>query len=144
MAKLFSTKTHGVLDYMSVAQLALLPRMLGWSDDVTRWMTVQAAATLGSSLVTRYELGPLKLLPMRGHLAIDFLQGTMFCAFPLLFPDESPVVKSVAVGFGLFEIFASLSTETEPSLPEQAAEFGDEIPSILNDAVDLQAHEIGA
>lgn len=145
MAKVFSTKTHGVLDYLTVGQLFALPRMLGWKEGPTQWLTGMAVGTLLNSVVTRYEYGPLKLLPMKGHLTIDFMQALMFCAFPLLFPKESTGVKATVVGFGLFELFTSLSTETEPSYSEQVAQLGDQISDTLQDATDgLRAHEIGA
>ncbi len=145
MAKIFSTRTHGVLDYLTVGQLFTLPRMFQWSDGAKQWMTVMALGTLANSLVTRYEYGPLKLLPMQGHLTIDFLQGLLFCAFPLLFPRESTGVKATAVGFGLFSIFASLATETEPSYGEQIAQSGDDLGNTAQDPIDgLNALEIGA
>lgn len=125
MAKLFSTKTHGLLDYLTVGQLLAVPRMLGWNEGVTQWMSGMALGTLTYSLVTRYEYGPLKLLPMKGHLFFDFLNGAMFCAAPLIFPNESTTVKATLVGVGLFEIAASLTTETEPSTGERLSQFAD-------------------
>lgn len=136
MAKLFSTKTHGVLDYLTVGQLLALPRMLGWSSKVTGFLNTMALGTLGYSLITRYELGPIKLLPMRGHLALDAMNGALFCAAPLLFPDEDSTVKATLVGLGLFEIMAALTTETEPSYSEQFAEFGDSVRDTIQEATE--------
>jgi hypothetical protein len=149
MAKLFSTRTHGVLDYVTVAQLLTIPRMFGWSKGATQWMTGMGLGTLANSLVTRYEYGPLKLWPVSIHLGVDFMQGVMFCAFPLLFPKESTAVKATVVGMGLFEIAASLSTETEPSYSEQAAYFvedtADRVQDGLQGATDnLNERTIGA
>ncbi len=145
MAKLFSTRTHGVLDYLTVAQLFSVPRIFGWSEGATQWMTGMSLGTLANSVVTRYEYGPLKLMPMQGHLAVDFLQGLLFCAFPLLFPKESTGVKATVVGFGVFSIFASLSTETEPSYGEQITQFTDDLSDTVQDATDsFSAREIGA
>lgn len=117
--KLFSTKTHGVLDYLTVGQLLMLPRMLGFSAEVTGFMRTMAFGTLGYSLMTRYELGPLKLLPMKGHLTLDAMSGALFCAAPLFFPDEDSTVKATLVGLGLFEIMAALTTQTQTSTDEQ-------------------------
>lgn len=145
MAKLFSTKTHGILDYLTAAQLMTLPRMLGWSEGVTQWMMGMGVGTLAYSVVTRYEYGPLKLLPMKGHLAIDFLNGLTFCAAPLIFPDEDTTVKAALVGIGLFEIMASLSTETEPSYGEQLDQFGVQLQDRVQDAADsLNERALGA
>ncbi len=113
--KLFSTKVHGVLDYLTSATLPALPRMLGWSQGVTTLLTVAGGSALVYSLLTRYELGLVKVLPMKAHLALDFMSGATLCAGPLLFPDEETSVKGALIGLGLFEIGASLMTETEPS-----------------------------
>ena len=136
MIKLFSTKTHGVLDYLTVGQLLALPRMLGWSEQVTRFMSTMALGTLGYSLMTRYELGPLKLLPMKGHLTLDALNGALFCAAPLLFPDEDTTVKATLVGLGLFEIMAALTTETEQSYTQELADFKESIRYVVHDATE--------
>lgn len=135
MMKMFSTKTHGVLDYLTVGQLLALPRMLGWSKGVTQWMSAMALGTLAYSLITRYEFGPIKLLPMKGHLTLDFINGLTFCAAPLIFPEEDTTVQATLVGIGLFEIVASLTTETQPSYGEQASEFMQDTTNNIRDAV---------
>ncbi len=70
-----STRTHGVLDFLTAGTLAALPRALGWGERVTNALTNVAIGTLGYSLLTNYEYGVLRVLPMRGHLAIDAMSG---------------------------------------------------------------------
>lgn len=113
--KLFSTRTHGVIDYLSVGTLLALPRALGWSKSVTSLLTNAAIGTLSYSLLTRYELGLFKVLPMRGHLFLDGMSGALLAGAPFLFLDEDTSVNAALVGLGLFEIVASLTTETRPS-----------------------------
>lgn len=112
--KLISTRTHGVLDYLTAGALFALPRALGWSDRVTGLLTGAAVGTVGYSLLTRYELGVVKVLPMRAHLVLDALSGAALCAAPLLLPDEDDEVKQALVGLGLFELAASALTRPEP------------------------------
>ena len=52
-----------------------LPRALGWGDRVTRMLTATAAGTVAYSLMTKYEWGLVKVLPMRAHLLLDALSG---------------------------------------------------------------------
>ena len=113
--KLFSTRTHGVLDYASVVLLLVVPRALGWSGRVTNLLTGSALATLAYSLTTRYELGAVKLLPMPAHLALDRSSGVTLVAAGAGWTDEPPAVRASLIGLGLFEVFASLATETQPS-----------------------------
>lgn len=112
--KLFSTRTHGVLDYSSVVLLLALPRVLGWSKPITNLLTGSALATLAYSLVTRYELGAAKLLPMPAHLALDRTSGLMLGAAAGMMTGESGAVRAALLGLGLFEVTASLTTEAQP------------------------------
>jgi len=121
LVKMIPTRVHGVLDYLTAGTLLALPRMLGWSDRVTRLMTGAAVGTLGYSLMTRYEMGLVKLLPMRMHLALDAMSGAAFCAAPWMLPDEPDEVKQALVGLGLFELVAALTSRTETA-QERAVE----------------------
>ena len=119
IAKLISTRTHGVLDYLSVGTLLAVPRALGWGPRVTNLLTGAAVGTLAYSLLTRYELGLVKVLPMPAHLALDAIQGALTCAAPALLPDEDGSVAVALVGLGVFELGAALTTKTRP--PASAA-----------------------
>jgi hypothetical protein len=105
-------KVHGVLDYLSVIGLFALPRMMHWSDNTTTLLSVLAGGTLLYSLLTRYELGALKVLPMKAHLVLDFLSGLALCALPFLYhmPRQATIIL---VSIGVFElIVSSLSDST--------------------------------
>ena len=112
--KLFSTRTHGVLDYSSVVLLSVLPRRTGWSRRVTHLLTVSALATFGYSVMTRYELGLIKVIPMPAHLTLDRTSGIALCLAAAALTDEPNLVRLALLGLGLFEITASLTTETQP------------------------------
>ncbi len=142
--KLFSTKTHGVLDYTSVVALLALPRTMGWSKHVTNILTASALGTLVYSLLTRYELGALKVLPVKTHLGLDALSGLLLAIAPFVFLREKQNVNKTLLGIGIFEISAALLTDREvqqtnsvaPSVPAQT------LP--LEDPVRQQAIQQGA
>jgi hypothetical protein len=113
-----STRTHGVLDFLTAGTLAALPRALGWGERVTNTLTGVAIGTLGYSLLTNYEYGVLRVLPMKGHLAIDAMSGVAHCAAPALFPEEDRSTHAALVALGLFEIGAALLTQPEPFAEE--------------------------
>ena len=116
--KVISTRMHGILDYLTAGTLFLLPRLMGWSDRITTLLTILAIGTLVYSLLTRYELGAFRALPMRVHLALDFMSGVVLLGAALMLGDEPSGVR-LALGFlGMFEIGASLMTDPEPSLAE--------------------------
>lgn len=134
--KLFSTRTHGILDFVSAATLITLPRIFGWRKATTSLLTNAAVGTLVYSLLTRYEFGLFKVLPMRGHLLLDGLSGAMLAAAPFTLLDEDSSVTAALVGLGLFEITAALTTETEPSFGEQTSEILDQVNAHASDVVD--------
>lgn len=109
-----STKTHGVLDLLSAGTLVALPRMLGWGERLTNTLTNLAIGTLGYSLLTNYEFGMIRVLPMRAHLALDAASGLALCASPTLFPEEDHSTHVALVGLGLYELGAAMLTRPEP------------------------------
>ena len=120
--KPISTRAHSILDYLSAGALLALPRMMGWGPGATRLLTNAAIATLVYSLLTRYELGLVKKLPMKGHLALDGMSGTLLCAAPFLLLDEDEGdATGPLIGLGLFELAVSLLSQTTPRglAPEQ-------------------------
>ena len=112
--KPINTRAHGVLDYLSVGLLCALPRALNWSPRVTNLLTASAAGTLVYSLLTRYELGVVRVLPMKAHLALDAASGASLCLAPLCAPDEPQSVRAALVGLGLFELAVTLSSQSKP------------------------------
>jgi hypothetical protein len=112
--KMFSTKTHGMIDYLTAGAMLAMPRMLSWNREVNRLLTGAALGTIGYSLLTRYELGALKLLPMPAHLGLDAMQGLLLSCAPFLFLNTTPGVTASLVGMGLFEMTAAFTSETEP------------------------------
>jgi hypothetical protein len=82
-----NSKLHGVLDYAS-AFILLLPWITDFYPDSTDTMVLAlvGAATVAYSLFTDYELGVIKVLPMKFHLALDVLNALLMIALPWLFP----------------------------------------------------------
>ena len=138
--KLFSTKTHGVLDYTSVVALLALPRTMGWSKHVTNILTASALGTLVYSLLTRYELGARKVLPVKTHLGLDALSGLLLAIAPFVFLREKQNVNTTLLGIGLFEISAALLTDREVQQTNRAP--AQTLP--LEDPVQQQAIQQGA
>lgn len=112
--KLFSTKVHGVLDYATVANLPALFRLLHAGDDTLRLADRSAAVVLAYSLLTRYERGAFKLLPMPVHLLFDALLGAVLLTAAARQTGEPARVRRALQGLGLFSLAASVLTETQP------------------------------
>ena len=124
MYKPISTRTHGVLDYLTIATFITLPRVMGWSKGLTQGMTLLGLGKLGYTLMTRHELGLVKKLPMTAHLALDAAGGAALCAMPMLLGNEDDEgAQAACCSLGLFDIAAAPLTQTTMRRPEQTVEY---------------------
>lgn len=119
--KPISPTMHGVLDYAIVGLFVALPRVLHWPD---RPRTLLAGATAGStaySLLTRYRLGAIRLLPMPVHLALDGLLNAILLTAAARLSDEKPSIRVMLVALALSGITVGLLTRTTESPVRQRA-----------------------
>ena len=110
---MISRKTHGLIDYMAAGMLFALPRAAGWPRRFRDLLTAAALGTLGYSLLTRYELGLVRVLPFRQHLSLDFAQAVTLLAAPLLTFRMRPDIRRAFLGLGLFELVVTVLTERD-------------------------------
>jgi hypothetical protein len=113
--RFLSTRVHGIMDYAMGVLLLASPYLFGFATGgVKQWLPMALGlAMLGMSLLTRYEWGAIRLIPMPAHLAVDGLGGALLAASPWLF-GFSGVVFLPHLILGLIELGTSLMTETHP------------------------------
>jgi len=112
--RFLSTRAHGALDYIVAIILIGLPYMAGTSDrSFGQWIPILLGfGIIVYSLLTRYELAILRLIPMAGHLILDVAGAILLMASPWLFGfAERSWVPFVLIG--LFEIVTVLVTRTD-------------------------------
>lgn len=103
-----------MLDVAMAGALLVVPRLLGASPRFTRITTRLALGRIGYGLLTRHDLGVVRVLPMRAHLALDAAGGAGLCALPFMLPKrEKPGVVALAVGAGLVDLLAAPLTATQ-------------------------------
>ncbi len=111
------TSVHGAIDYLWGVALLAAPWLFGFADvTAATWTAVVfGAGAILYSMLTAYELGVLRLLPMSLHLMLDGAAGALLAASPFLlgFSDR---VYLPHVLFGLFSVVASLVTRMEVTL----------------------------
>jgi hypothetical protein len=112
------TRVHGVIDYLWGVALLATPWLFGFSDvAAATWLAVIfGVGAILYSLVTDYELGVFRILPMTLHLGLDGLAGAFLAASPWLFGFADRVFWPHLV-FGLFSVVASLVTRTDVLQP---------------------------
>jgi hypothetical protein len=112
------TRLHGVIDYLWGVALLATPWLLGYADvPAAKWLAIVfGVGAIIYSLVTDYEVGVLRLLPMPLHLALDGIGGAFLAASPFLFGFADRVYLPHLL-FGLFSVAASLVTRTDALQP---------------------------
>ena len=109
------TRVHGMADYLIGALLVLAPWLFGFADGgAETWVpVVLGAGVVLYSLLTDYELGLVRRIPMRVHLGLDLAGGAVLAASPWVFGFADRVWLPHLI-LGLLEIGAALTTRTTP------------------------------
>jgi hypothetical protein len=114
--RFIDTKTHGFMDYLVGIFLIAAPWIFNLDPSATEGMIfiILGVAAVVYSLVTKYELGVIKILSMKAHLTMDVLSGIVLAASPWLFGFSDKVYLPHLI-LGLIEIGAGLMTKTSPA-----------------------------
>ena len=113
MTKPISTRTHGVIDLVYAAALIGLPIALHWGGRARRLSLATGVATLGASLLTKYEFGFLPVLPMKGHLAMDAAESSMLMAAPRMLGATDAGAARWLASFGVAGAIVGSLTKTQ-------------------------------
>ena len=113
---MISTRTHGALDLVTAGTLLAAPKLLGLQG-VPRAGSVLRLAGGGAavySMLTDYEFGVVKVLPMRAHLAMDAASGALVASSPWLFgfAGKGPRYWLPYLIVGAFEMLAATTSKT--------------------------------
>lgn len=109
------TRIHGMLDYGAGLLLIVAPWLFGFADGgAETWIPViLGISTIGYSLLTDYELGIARVIPMATHLMLDIASGLVLAVSPWVFGFADDVWVPHVI-LGLLEIGAGLMTRTTP------------------------------
>ena len=118
--RVIPTRVHGIIDYLMGVVLIIAPWVLDFADDgPEQWIPViLGAGTIVYSLLTNYELGVAKVIPMSTHLIIDLAAGVLLAASPWLFGFSDEVYWPHLI-LGILEIGAALMTQTRPAYDDR-------------------------
>jgi hypothetical protein len=113
--RVIPTGVHAVEDYATGAIAPMAARALGVSD-TTRHIVDGFASVAGmQSMMTNYEGGAVKLLPMSAHLASDFMIGAGLLTAAALMNKKPAVDRWFLAGLGFVAVVSALMTRTKPS-----------------------------
>ena len=113
--RVIPTQVHAVLDYLTGGALVAAPRLLGLTGTTAgKVLDLAGGIATAQSLLTDYELGLVKAIPMRSHLALDAASGAFVAASPWLlgFAGNGRKYWLPHVIVGATEILAAATTKT--------------------------------
>lgn len=109
MLKVLNPTLHGALDYALAFAFLFIPGVLGFPNTAASVSQVVGVAYLGVSLLTRYPLGALKLIPFPVHGALEAVMAVAWIAIPWVFHfsgDTAARLFFVVAGVGLLSVVA--------------------------------------
>jgi hypothetical protein len=109
------TRVHGYLDYAVGVLLIIAPWLFGFAaGGAETWVPViLGLGAVVYSLFIDYELGLVRKIPMRAHLALDAGSGVILAVSPWIF-GFAALVYIPHLALGLFEIAAAATTSAVP------------------------------
>ena len=116
--RVIPTKVHGAVDMATGPALIAAPTLLRMDGNKGATIPPRAvgAAALDNALLTDYEFGLKRLLPMRTHLALDAVGGVTLAATPFLTRASKKGVRHWLphAVLGANEVFLALTTKQRP------------------------------
>lgn len=113
--RVIPTGVHGILDYVASGVNVVGPSLLRL-DDVPRAalpLRISGMAGAGYALLTDYDPGFARLLPMPTHLAFDAMKGIVLASSPWLlgFADNGPRYWLPHILMGAIDLLGAILTE---------------------------------
>ncbi len=109
------TKFHAFEDYTTAAALPTVARVFGWSPKVRWVLDGVACLTTAQSLLTDYEGGAARVMPMQAHLAADVVIGAGLIGAAVLMDDQPKLARLTMAGTGAYVIALAAFTRPEPA-----------------------------
>ena len=117
--KTIPTFVHGIFDYIVGIVLLVAPNLFGFADmggPAVMIPRVLGVLILVQALMTNYELGLIRVIPMKLHLAVDYILTLFLAVSPWLFgfyaQPKHVWMPHLVVGVCAFVL--ALMTETVP------------------------------
>ncbi len=113
--RFITTKFYGVLDYLSGIFLITFPWFFNLNSGgiAQRIPVVVGIIFIATAMLTNYEAGILKIIPMPAHLKINLITGIFLAASPWVFNFNHQVYLP-HLSMGIFGICAAILTERLP------------------------------
>ena len=124
--KFLSSKVHTIIGLVVGMALLFAPQLFGFSDNQTAALVpiYVGIFIIISELVTTSVISPIKLVPMRIHIVLDWITGAFLALSPWLFgfADEAANVWVPHLIVGILVIGYALVTDPNLESEKSVAE----------------------
>ena len=129
------TRIHGVLDYVHGSALLAAPELLRTKDEPRATLVSRLAGggATAYTLMTDFELGAVKVIPMPVHLMLDAVSGALLAGAPWLlgYAKGGPRYWLPHAFVGVAEVLVAMMSKTEPSYYKAKPELLDVVWGLL-------------
>ncbi|MBA2619408.1 MAG: hypothetical protein H0U91_14755 [Rubrobacter sp.] len=129
------TRVHGVLDYVHGSALLAAPELLRTKDEPRAALVSRLAGggATAYTLMTDFEAGAVRKIPMPTHLKLDILSGALLTGAPWLlgYAKSGPRYWLPHAFVGVAEVLVALASKTEPSYHKAKPEPVDIVQALL-------------
>ena len=112
MNRSISTKTHGLIDYAWAATAAALPKMMTNAPSSGRLVQNAGIAAAANTMLTNYEAGLMRVMPMKTHLALEVLMGSALLLAPFFVPASERRYAAIPMALGAVTLVTALMSRT--------------------------------
>jgi hypothetical protein len=121
--RVIPTKAHGAVDMATGPALIAAPTLLKMNGNTGATIPPRVVGTAATvyALLTDYEFGVKRVLPMRAHLALDVLAGVALAATPFVTRASKRGLRHWLphAVIGANEVFLALTTKERPPRPSR-------------------------
>lgn len=84
--KIISSRLHGIMDY-AIAFVLVIPWIVDFypSSEDTWILAATGGVIFLYSVITNYEMGIMKIIPLKTHMALDYVMSVFLIAAPFIF-----------------------------------------------------------
>lgn len=121
--KMISSKVHTIIGLLVGVILLLAPTLFGFTGNQAASMVPMYVGIfiIISELITTSELSPLKLVPMRVHLVLDYLTGIFLALSPWIFGFSSAPANAWVPHVVVGVLVVSYALLTNPAVRSEEA-----------------------
>lgn len=114
-AQVIPTYVHAMGDYLTSTTAPYAARRLGVTPTTRRIVDGMAVMAGMQSLMTDYEGGAMRVLPMQAHLASDMAMGAGLLSAAAFMRHSPARDRQLLAGLGAFSIVYALMTQPRPA-----------------------------